>query len=383
MLQTLCKFAFKDPLGDQLAWVSKSSFRNIEENLMSKPLSEKKVRLQDIASVLGLSVASVSRALVGHPAISEATREKVQSAAVLMGYEAKRPGNRKRRVETRTIGVLLSVTELHNRFLTMLLENIHHDLMDLGYHVMVIMDPMNTTKDMPHLSTFRPVIDGYLDGMILLSVTPTSFMVQELQRLNVPVVLTVRSVDKASIDVVESDNVYGGVEIMRHLYELGHRRIGLVMGPEASSTSRDRARGALEFLREQGVPQENTPVMYNAFSYEAGYSCATQMLSSSPRVTAIMAGGDGIALGVLEAARAKKIEVPSQLSIVGFDNIPLSGSRLISLSTIDASAKEMSRVTCRRIVDRIRTGALTPPTHDILPVQLIRRDTSAPPSQRD
>jgi LacI family transcriptional regulator len=77
---------------------------------MSKPLSEKKVRLQDIASVLGLSVASVSRALVGHPAISEATREKVQSAAVLMGYEAKRPGNRKRRVETRTIGVLLSVT---------------------------------------------------------------------------------------------------------------------------------------------------------------------------------------------------------------------------------------------------------------------------------
>lgn len=347
---------------------------------MAKQSTEKNVRLQDIANVLGLSVASVSRALVGHPAISEATREKVQSAAVLMGYEAKRPGHKKRSTETRTIGVLLSVTELHNRFLTMLLENIHHDLMDLGYHVMVIMDPMNSTKDMAHLSTFRPIIDGYLDGMILLSVTPTSFMVQELQRLGVPVVLTVRSVDNAALDVIESDNAYGGAEIMRHLYELGHRRIGLVMGPEASSTSRDRARGALSYLREQGIPPENSPVMWNAFSYEAGYSCATQMLSLEPRVTAIMAAGDGIALGVLEAARAKNIQVPSQLSVVGFDNIPLSGSRLIGLSTIDASAKEMSRVTCRRMVERIRTGALTPPTHDILPVQLIRRDTSAPPS---
>lgn len=349
---------------------------------MPKPSQDKNVRLQDIAGALGLSIASVSRALVGHPAISEATREKVQSAAVLMGYKAKRPGKRKRNVERRTIGVLLSVTELHNRFLTMLLENIHHDLMDLGYHVMVIMDPMNSTKDMAHLSTFRPIIDGYLDGMILLSVTPTSFMVHELQRLGVPVVLTVRSVDNAEIDVIESDNAYGGAEIMRHLYSLGHRRIGLVMGPEESSTSRDRARGALNYLREQGVPVEDSPVMWNAFTYEAGYSCATQMLSMQPHITAIMAGGDGIALGVLEAARTKNILVPSQLSVVGFDNIPLAGSRLIGLSTIDASAKEMARVTCRRMVDRIRTGALTPPTRDILPVQFIRRETSAPPGPR-
>lgn len=349
---------------------------------MAKPSPKKNVRLQDIASVLELSVATVSRAIVGHPAISEATREKVQSAAVLMGYQAKRPGRKKRSLETRTIGVLLSVNELHNRFLTMVLENIHHDLMELGYHVMVIIDPMNSTSDVAHLSTFRPLIDGYLDGMILLSVTPNSFMVRELQRLGVPVVLTVRSVDDAEIDVIESDNTYGGAEIMRHLYELGHRRIGLVMGPEESSTSRDRARGALEYLQEQGVPPENSPVMWNAFSYEAGYSCAIQMLSMRPHVTAIMAGGDGIALGVLEAARTKNIAVPAQLSVVGFDNIPLAGSRLISLTTIDAPAKEMARVTCRRMVDRIRTGALTSPTRDILPVQLIRRDTSGPPGSR-
>jgi LacI family transcriptional regulator len=97
-------------------------------------------------------------------------------------------------------------------------------------------------------------------------------------------------------------------------------------------------------------------------------------------VTAIMAGGDSIALGVLDAARNKNIDVPSQLSVVGFDDIPLSGSRLISLTTINSSAKDLARVACRRMVDRLRNGGLTPPTRDVMPVQLVRRDTSAPPS---
>ncbi len=299
-----------------------------------------------------------------------------------MGYASKRPGKKKRNVPTRTVGVLLSVNEMHNRFMTMVLENIHHDMLELRYHVVVLIDPMNSTNDVAHLATFRPIIDEYLEGMILLSATTDSFMVRELQRLGVPVVLAVRSMDGSKVDVIESDNLYGGAEIMRHLYELGHRRIGLVMGPEHASTSRDRAMGALAYLREKGVPIENTPIMWNAFTYEAGYSCATQMLELREPITAIMAGSDSIAMGVLEAARTKNIDVPSQLSVVGFDDVPLSGSRIISLTTINNSAKEMARVACRRLLDRIRNGALTPPIRDVMPVQLIRRDTSAPPGRR-
>jgi LacI family transcriptional regulator len=352
---------------------------------MPTSVPKKNARLQDIASALKISVSTVSRALVGHKAISEETREAVQRTAVLMGYASSRPGKRKRSVPTRTIGVLLSVDQMHNRFMTLVLENIHHDMLDFRYHVIVFIDSMNSPNDVAHLATFRPIIDEYLEGMILLSTTTDSFVVRELQRLGVPLVVAVRSVDDSKVDIVESDNAYGGAEIMRHLYELGHRRIGLVMGPENASTSRDRARGALNYLREKGVPTEHTPIMWNAFTYEAGYSCATQMLDLDEPVTAIMAGGDSIALGVLEAARVKNIGVPSQLSVVGFDNIPLSGSRLISLTTINASAKEMARVACRRMMDRIRTGALTPPIRDVMPVQLVRRDTSAAPhpSKRD
>lgn len=348
---------------------------------MLSPDTKKTVLLQDIAEALHLSTSTVSRALAGHQAINQDTRETVQQTAVSMGYASKRPGKKKKNLPTRTVGVLLSVDQLHNRFMTMVLEHIHQDMLEFRYHVMVLIDPMNSANDAGHLSSFRPIIDGYLEGMILLSATIDSYMVSELQRMGVPVVLAVRSMDDSKVDIVESDNLSGGAEIMRHLYELGHRRIGLIMGPENSSTSRDRARGALNYLREKGVPAENSPVMWNTFSYESGYSCASQMLELKNPVTAIMAGGDSIALGVLDAARTKNMDVPAQLSVVGFDNIPLSGSRLISLTTIDSSAKELARVACRRMLDRIRNGVLTPATRDVMPVQLVRRDTSSAPRQ--
>ena len=296
---------------------------------MSDPNAKKGVRLQDIAGSLNLSTSTVSRALSGSHVINEDTREAVQREAISMGYIAPPQGVRRRRSATRTVGVLVSVNELHNRFMTLLLEHIHHDMLEFGYHVMVLIDPMNSATDATHLSSFRPLIDGYLDGMILGSATTDSVIVRELQRLGVPIVLVVRSVKGMRVDIVEADNAHGGAEIMKHFYEVGHRRIGLVMGPENASTSRDRARGALEYLRGVGLSAEATPVMWNAFTSDAGYSCAVQMLSEPNPVTAIMAGSDSIAMGVLEAARVKGIDVPSQLSVAGFDDVPLSGSRLI------------------------------------------------------
>lgn len=349
---------------------------------MSVKRNQKQVRQQDIAGSLNLSAATVSRALAGSLAINEETRDAVQRAAVDMGYQARQPGRRKPRSPTRTVGVLVSVHELHNRFVTLLLEQIHHDMLDWGYHVMVVIDPMNSRNDAPYLSTFRPVIDGYLEGMILCSATADSLIVQELQRLGVPTVMALRSVDDLHIDTVEPDNFRGGAELMRHLYELGHRRIGLVMGPQNASTSRERANGALDYLRRMAVPKEDSPLSWNAFTFDAGYSCASQLLSSERRVTAIMGGSDSIAMGVLEAARCLDIDVPRQLSVAGFDDLPLSGSRLISLTTIHNPVQELARVACRRMVDRMRTGPLTPATRDLMPVQLIRREsTAAPPDE--
>jgi LacI family transcriptional regulator len=131
-------------------------------------------------------------------------------------------------------------------------------------------------------------------------------------------------------------------------------------------------------LRDKGIPPEDTPVIWNAFTFETGYSGASQLLDTSPRITAIMAGADSIAMGVLEAARCKGFSVPNDISVAGFDDVPLSGTNIISLTTVQNRAAEMSRATCRRIIDRLRNGSLSPPTRDVMPVQLMRRDTTGP-----
>ncbi|HYF18559.1 MAG TPA: LacI family DNA-binding transcriptional regulator, partial [Ramlibacter sp.] len=254
-------------------------------------------RLEDIARQLGLSVSTVSRALAGHPAISAATRESVQAAAAELGYRVPSQGMRRsQRNPTKMVGVVVGA--LHNRFMTLLLEHLHDALQEAGYQLTLLIDSM---RDPEQLLAFRPLIEGYLDGMIFATSSLDSPVVAELRRRGLPLVLVVRSVDGVEVDTVEVDNVQAGIEAARHLWELGHRRIGLVMGPQNTSTSRDRFRGCMQFLGENGVAADDVAVAWGEYTNESGYSNTMKLLTQG--VTAIAAANDTLALGVLEAAR--------------------------------------------------------------------------------
>jgi len=334
--------------------------------------------LHDVATRLGLAVSTVSRALSGHPAISDKTRVAVQAAAAELGYRLPTQGRGSRKSATHLVGVVVGA--MHNRFMTVLLEHLHDALEELGYQVVLLIDSMTATKD---LLAFRPLIDGYLDGIIFATATIDSPLVFELQRRGIPCVLVVRSVDDANVDIVEIDNIHAGSEAVRHLFELGHRRIGLVMGPANTSTSRDRLRGALDWLQRNGVPSASVHLVQGDYTHEAGYSAGMAMLGQAQRVTAIVGGNDTIALGLLEAARRQGISVPAQLSVIGFDDMPLAGSPLIGLTSIRQPVETMARTAAKRLVDRMRSHKLQPVRRDILPIELIRRETTGPAPARD
>lgn len=335
-----------------------------------------KVRLQDVATHLGVSVSTVSRSLAGHPAISDETRHAVQSAAAALGYRIPATGHRTRRTATKLIGVVVGA--LHNRFMTLLLTHLHDALQEHGYQITLMIDPMT---DAENLLAFRPLIDGYLDGLIFATATLDSPVVAEMQRRGVPLVLVVRSVDNVRVDTVEIDNVHAGAVAVEHLYQLGHRRIGLIMGPQNTSTSRDRVQGALRGLAEHGLDARSISLVWADYTTESGYSSAMAMLgetSAAGRVSAIIAGNDTIALGILEAAKRQGVRVPEQLSIIGFDDMPLAGSPLVALTSIRQPVEAMARTAARRLVERIRRGAVAAPSHDVLPIQLVRRDSTGP-----
>ncbi|RZJ18077.1 MAG: LacI family transcriptional regulator [Haliea sp.] len=330
--------------------------------------SAKKPKLHDIAAELGLSTSTVSRALADHASISEGTREKVRRAALEAGYAVPVHGTRRRKSGTKTIGVVVGA--LHNRFMTLLLEHIHDALLEHGYHMTLIVDSLN---DKGQLLSFRPLIDGFLDGMIFATATIDSPVVPELQRLGLPLVLVVRSVEGVNVDVVEIDNLLAGKDAARHLYSLGHRRFGLIMGPSNTSTGRDRTRGAMDYLASEGLKGDAVQLMWGTYTSESGYSGATQMLSQDKAPTALIGGNDTIALGILEACHRLEKKVPEHVSVIGFDDVPLSGSPLVGLTTIRQPVQEMARAAARRIVDRVRLGSVLPVSRDMLPIQLVQR----------
>ena len=331
------------------------------------------VTLGDVAQRARVSASTVSRALAGNTAISATTRELVQAAAVELGYRMPRQSRKGRKSATKIVGLVIGA--LHNSFMTVLLQHLHDALRESGYHATLIIDSMNEASS---LQTLRPLIDGFLDGLIFATATLDSPVVAELKRRGIPLVLVVRSVDQPGVDTVEIDNGHAAAEAARHLYVLGHRNIGMVMGQRDASTSRDRTEGALKWLEMQGISSQNVPLIFGEYTTESGYSGTVSLLAQEKPVTAIIAGNDTIAMGVLDAAKRHGISVPGQLSVIGFDDVPLAGSPLLALTTIRQPVEAMARTAARRLVARMQGDSFAPATLDILPIQLIQRETTGP-----
>lgn len=331
------------------------------------------VTSNDIARKLKISQSTVSRALRGDPRVSAETTERILEAARQMQYTPNLAARSLSTRKTGTVGVVVS--DITNPFYPELLDILHNELALAGYRTILFNERSDASVEQ-HVSDL--VNGAAVDGLVYVSATLGTPLPGHGAR-DIPAVLVNRYIDSAQADTVVSDNYRGGRLVAEAMVELGHRRIAIITGPENATTSRDRERGFREQLEAFGIPFDETLRRVGQFSHHSGYQWCLDLLAAEPRPTAVFAANDVIAFGALDAARRVGVDVPTELSIVGFDDIDMAGWEGFNLTTVRQPLAEMGRAAAKLLIERIASEGTMPARRRVFPVGLIRRETLAVP----
>ncbi|MPY98015.1 MAG: LacI family DNA-binding transcriptional regulator [Actinophytocola sp.] len=324
----------------------------------------------DVARLAGVSQPTVSRALRGDTRVSAATRAKVREAATALNYVPSEAGRSLSTRSTRRIGVL--VTDLTNPFYPHLIAPLHDELERLDNRMMLFTERTEAAVAADRL------LDRSIDGVVLATVTLDSTLPAELRRRDLPFVFLNREGGSPTSDAAVVDNRLGGEIAARELVRLGHRHIAGIFGPENTSTGRDRELGFRLALADAEIALRQTHTRHGPFEFETGAKALADLLETTPAPTAVFCGNDVIALGALDTAKRAGVAVPDELTVIGFDDIPMASWAAFELTTVHHDMHEMARAAARLLVDRISGSAdSAEPRRVVLEPELVRRGTHA------
>jgi LacI family transcriptional regulator len=329
-----------------------------------------------VAREAGVSQSTVSRALRGDPRVREQTRRRVEEAAQRLGYVPNSLASSFASRSTRTLGVVVS--DLTNPFFPHLLTPIHDELQLMGYRMVLFTERTDLPAGQEALGR---LLGRSIDGVLVTTATLRSPLADALSARGLPLVLLNRYIDGLDVDRVISDNRGGAFSGARHILQLGHRRIGVIRGPSNTSTSRDRMLGLTDAMTAEGLTLDPVLVREGTYSHESGYQHGRDLLRLADRPTAIVCGNDIVAFGALDAARSLGVRVPEDVSILGFDDIPMAAWEVFQLSTLRQPLVDMARTAARMLVERVENGEdVGPGREHVFPATLVKRSTVGPPA---
>lgn len=338
------------------------------------------VTLKDIAKKVGLSVTTVSRALGGYDDVAEETRQIIVQVAQEMGYRPNVMARRLQKQRTDTLGFVIPTfgPRFSDPFFSELLAGIGNEAASHDLDLLVSTQPPGTSEEAQAYE--RLVREGRVDGVILTRTRIDDARIAYLLEQNFPFASFGRTRVEGEYACVDVDGELGVFGATRYLVELGHRDIAIILPPEDLMFSLYRWNGFRRGMKTHGLTIKPTWQVNGDLTERGGYAVASHLLENSPRPTAIIAGNDLMAIGAMRAAREHDLVVGRDLSVIGFDDIPLAEHAHPALTTIRQPIYEIGRHVCRMLVKMLQGEHLTSDERRILfNPKLVVRDSTGPP----
>ncbi|MBO0985302.1 LacI family DNA-binding transcriptional regulator [Rathayibacter sp. SD072] len=325
--------------------------------------------IHDVAAAAGVSVATVSKAVNGRYGIAAATATRVLDVVRELGYESSLVASSMRSRRTGVIGVLVADFE---PFSAEILKGVGAELRGSRFDLLAYSGSHQGEGEGWERRSLSRLSGTLIDGAIM--VTPTVLTAAS----DIPLVAIDPHTGRADLPTVEADSYGGALQATRHLVELGHRRIGFVAGRPDLRSARLREAGYRAALSEAGIAFDERLVHVGLYQHDTARRPASALLSLPDRPTAVFAANDVSAIAIIEIAARIGLDVPRDLSVVGFDDVP-EASRLDPPLTTVRQPMQTLGSTAAEMLTALMAGETPRSLHVRLPTQLVQRATTGPP----
>ncbi|KHF40881.1 LacI family DNA-binding transcriptional regulator [Halalkalibacter okhensis] len=324
--------------------------------------------IEDVAKLAGLSRSTVSRVINNHPYVTERKKQLVYQAMKELDYYPNSSAQRLRKQRTDTIAVL--VPSLTNPFFPFLIEGLEIVAVENGLQLLICQTHQNKTKEYNYLQLLQT---KQVDGLIFTSLENDWASIAPFKESG-PIIMCNEYRSEATIPVVRLDQVKGSYLGAKHLIENGHKKIAYC-GSNKGELGMDRQKGFLAALSESNIEMNSQWIFRDNPSIESGKKILRAILSLEDKPTAIFAGSDEVGAGMIKEAKIHGLNIPEDLAVIGFDDLPVAQLMEPALTTVKQPINEMGQKTMEMMVSMLTNQDKSIKNVVELPIELIKRES--------
>ena len=336
--------------------------------------NKKKTTIKDIASVLNISTAAVSKALHDDSRISAKTKEAVKKVAKELNYQPNHLASALRRGKSNLVGVIVPRT--NSNFFSSVIQNIEEVLNKEGYHIIITQSNESYKKECNNIDTLLfTQVDGIIASMANETVKLDYF--EKIKSKGIPLILFDRGENDLNVDYIGINDYNSSLMIIEHLVQQGCKRIAHIGGYRHTRIFNNRIRGYIDAIKKHNLPLDESLIFESSLTIEDGREKMTQLLALKNKPDAVYVAGDYAALGALQVLNENNINIPNDIALVGFGNEPFTAMVTPSISSIEQHSAEIGKQAALTFLERVKDPKMKQTLNKIiLDAELIIRDSS-------